>query len=48
MIISIVILIYAIILVLKKKSIKEEMIKFKQKFEDNLIKFLEKYIIRTK
>lgn len=48
MIISIVILIYAIILVLKKKSIKEEMIKFKQKFEDNLIKFLQKYIIRTK
>lgn len=48
MIISIVILIYAIILVLKKKSIKEEMIKFKQKFEYILMKFMEKYIIRTK
>lgn len=48
MIISIVVLIYAIILLLKKKSIKEEMIKFKLKFECFLTKFMEKYIIRTK
>lgn len=47
-IIEIIVIIYAICLKVKKKSIKEEMIKFKQKFEYILMKFMEKYIIRTK
>lgn len=47
-IIEIIVIIYAICLKVKKKSIKEEIIKFKQKFEVILMKFIEKYIIRTK
>lgn len=46
-IIEIIVIIYAICLKVKPKT-KAEIIKFKEKFEDNLIKFLQKYIIRTK
>lgn len=47
-IIEIIVIIYAIYLKVKKKLIKKETIKFKQKFEVILMKFIEKYIIRTK
>ena len=47
-IIEIIVTIYAIYLLFKKKALQEELFKHKNDFESKLMKYMEKYIIRTK